>query len=101
MSLLFHSFLDRVAPRIVGSNRKIFGRADAYPFVNMTIGDALIAEDGAMIKISCPATGAPSPKITWLRRGKLLLLICHSKVLFTNLSILAALKSFLVELFLP
>ena len=47
----------------------MFGRADAYPYVNITIGDTLIAEDGAMIKVSCPATGSPPPKIIWLRRG--------------------------------
>lgn len=51
------------------SNRKLYGKANAFPFVNVTIGDNLVAEDGAMIHVTCAATGSPAPKITWLRRG--------------------------------
>ena len=47
----------------------MFGKADGLSVVKITIGDTLTAEDGAKIEISCPATGSPQPKITWLRRG--------------------------------
>jgi len=63
------TILRKIAPKIHGSDKRVFGQADAYPYVNITIGDTLVAEDGAMIKVSCPATGSPPPRIIWLRRG--------------------------------
>ena len=62
-------FTEKVAPKIQRGSRKVYGRSDAFAPVNLTIGDSLVAEDGAMIEVMCHATGSPEPKITWLRRG--------------------------------
>eukprot|EP00794_Sanderia_malayensis_P010054 gene10054-11083_t len=59
----------KVPPKITTSQRNVIGRFNTKPFVNVTIGDSLLAEVGARVEVVCPSQGVPKPKITWQRRG--------------------------------
>ena len=62
-------FLDATLPKIEVSSSSVKRIQDLNP-VSVVIGTSVTMLPGALLEITCQASGIPEPTISWLRQGK-------------------------------